>query len=111
MVNRLADFDDIQSAFFLLRTSFNIVRATHFMRTTPLAKWKLQAEQFDKRFGMPLKIFWDSRCLSKAGSKPVSLLASEGLACEESWTTPRSLFPRVGGKPNSVSAESHGLSE
>ena len=34
MVNRLADFDDIQSAFFLLRTSFNIVRATHFMRAT-----------------------------------------------------------------------------
>ena len=28
MVNRLADFDDIQSAFFLLRVSFSIVRAT-----------------------------------------------------------------------------------
>ena len=41
MVDRLADFDDIQSAFFLLRTSFNIVRATHFMRTTRLrnGKW------------------------------------------------------------------------
>ena len=48
MVNRLADFDDIQSAFFLLRVSFSIVRATHFMRTTPLTKWKNQAESFDK---------------------------------------------------------------
>jgi len=34
MVDRLADFDDIQSALFL-RTSFSIVRATHFMHTTP----------------------------------------------------------------------------
>ena len=47
MVNRLADFNDIQSAFFLLRTSFNIVKPTHFMRTTPLAKWKKEAEKFD----------------------------------------------------------------
>ena len=49
MVNRLADFDDIQAAFFLLRTSFNIVRATHFMRTTPLAQWKVEAEKFDQQ--------------------------------------------------------------
>ena len=28
MVERLSDFDDMQSAFFLLRTSFSIVRAT-----------------------------------------------------------------------------------
>src|SRR3982750_344165 len=48
MVDRLSDFDDIQSAFFLLRTSFSIVRATHFMRTTPLAKWTDQAKRFDK---------------------------------------------------------------
>ena len=49
MVDRLADFDDIQSAFFLLRTSFSIVRATHFMRTTPLKKWKQEAVKFDKQ--------------------------------------------------------------
>ncbi len=35
MVNRLVEFDDTQSAFFLLRVSFTIVRAVHFMRTTP----------------------------------------------------------------------------
>jgi hypothetical protein len=45
MVDRLADFDDIQSALFLLRTSFSIVRATHFMRTTPFRKWAKVAEQ------------------------------------------------------------------
>jgi hypothetical protein len=27
--------------------SFSIVRAVHFMRTTPLAQWKEQAEKFD----------------------------------------------------------------
>jgi len=43
----LSDFEDTQSAFFLLRTSFNIVRATHFMRTTPLALWAAEAAKFD----------------------------------------------------------------
>jgi hypothetical protein len=33
---------------FLLRTSYGIVRATHFMRTTPLTSWKDQAERFDR---------------------------------------------------------------
>jgi len=47
MVDRLSDFDDSQSAFFLLRVSFSIVRATHFMRTTPLDQWLTQAVEFD----------------------------------------------------------------
>jgi hypothetical protein len=73
MVNRLADFNDIQSAFFLLRTSFNIVKATHFMRTTPLAKWKKEAEEFDQQiwdaaqnilgWTMPEQI-WKQACLT-----------------------------------------------
>jgi hypothetical protein len=46
MVDRLVDFDDSQSAFFLLRVSFSIVRATHFMRTTP-AQWSVEAAEFD----------------------------------------------------------------
>ena len=47
MVERLSDFDDLQSAFFLLRVSFTIVRATHFMRSTPLNQWRDQAVRFD----------------------------------------------------------------
>jgi len=39
---------DIQAAFFLLRVSYTIVRATHFMRTTPLVKWQKQAVKFDE---------------------------------------------------------------
>ena len=57
MVERLSDFDDMQSAFFLLRTSFSIVRATHFMRTTPLAKWRKQAKRFDKEI-WELRVSW-----------------------------------------------------
>ena len=41
-VNRLVDFEDTQAATYLLRVSFSIVRAVHFMRTTPLDQWKLQ---------------------------------------------------------------------
>ena len=37
--------DRTQAAFFLLRTSFTIVRA---MRTTPLAPWLPQAVEFDE---------------------------------------------------------------
>jgi hypothetical protein len=47
VLERLVEFDDIQAAFFLLRTSFSIVRATHFMRTTPLEVWPAEAAEFD----------------------------------------------------------------
>ena len=46
-VDRLQNFEDTQSAFYLLRVSFSIVRAVHFMRTTPLAHWSKQAAEFD----------------------------------------------------------------
>ena len=78
MVDRLCDFDDMQSAFFLLRTSFSIVRATHFMRTTPLAKWRKQAKRFDKEI-------WD------AAQSILALVFSE-----QSWKQ-ACLTPRLGG--------------
>ena len=46
-VNRLVEFEDTQAAAYLLRVSFSIVRAVHFMRTTPLAQWQEQATKFD----------------------------------------------------------------
>src|SRR5438270_12451616 len=46
---KLMDFEDTQAAIFLLRLSFGIVRATHFMRTTPLSLWMKQADEFDKK--------------------------------------------------------------
>ena len=47
-MERLRDLNDSQSAMFLLRVSFGIVRATHFMRTTPLSHWKELAVEFDQ---------------------------------------------------------------
>src|SRR3954447_5778388 len=48
-MDRLEALEDSQSALYLLRVSFSIVRATHFMRSTPLAHWRAQAEGFDAR--------------------------------------------------------------
>ena len=47
-MGRLMEFEDSQSAFFLLRVSFSIVRAVHFMRSTPLSDWRGEAIRFDK---------------------------------------------------------------
>ena len=43
VMDKLLEFEDTQAAIFLLRLSFGIVRATHFMRTTPITLWTKQA--------------------------------------------------------------------
>ena len=48
VIFQLRDWEDAQSAFYLLRVSFGSVRATHFMRTTPFAHWKEHGERFDE---------------------------------------------------------------
>ncbi len=47
VLERLEAFEDTQAAIYLLRVSFSIVRATHYMRTTPLDQWKEHAVSFD----------------------------------------------------------------
>jgi len=47
LYEKLVAFEDTQSASFLLRVSFSSVRATHFMRTTPLSHWHSVASSFD----------------------------------------------------------------
>ena len=47
VMTKLAEFDDSQAAMYLLRLSYGIVRANHFMRTTPLAQWDQVAVKFD----------------------------------------------------------------
>jgi hypothetical protein len=39
-VAKLVEFEDTQAASYLLRVSYSIVRAVHFMRTTPLHQWR-----------------------------------------------------------------------
>jgi len=61
-ISKLVEFEDSQSAFYLLRVSFSIVRAVHFMRTTPLHQWRDEAVEFDRTlrkaaediFGFPM---------------------------------------------------------
>ena len=47
-IDSLCEFEDTQAASYLLRVSYSIVRAVHFMRTTPLKQWQKQAEKFDE---------------------------------------------------------------
>jgi hypothetical protein len=44
---KLVEFDDPQAAMYLLRLSYGIVRANHFMRTTPMPQWEGVAAKFD----------------------------------------------------------------
>ena len=57
-VNRLVEFEDTQAATYLLRVSFSIVRAVHFMRTTPLEQWREQASKFDGMIRTRLRNSW-----------------------------------------------------
>jgi hypothetical protein len=47
-VEKLVSFEDSQAAAYLLRVSYSIVRAVHFMRTTPLRQWEKQGTEFDE---------------------------------------------------------------
>lgn len=48
VLEKLSAFEDSQVALYLLRLSYGVVRATHFMRTTPLSDWGPQAARFDE---------------------------------------------------------------
>src|SRR5205823_1208180 len=81
VMSKLIDFEDTQAAIFLLRLSFGIVRATHFMRTTPLSLWSKQAEEFDEKVSQTV-----FQCL---GLKPTDEAYAQASA-EEWWCAPRS---------------------
>jgi hypothetical protein len=49
VMSKLMEFEDPQAAMYLLRLSYGIVRANHFMRTTPLPQWSQVAAKFDDR--------------------------------------------------------------
>ena len=48
VAEKLANFEDPQVAMYLLRLSYGIIRANHFMRTTPLSQWNAHAVAFDE---------------------------------------------------------------
>jgi hypothetical protein len=80
-VGKLVGFEDTQAATYLLRVSYSIVRAVHFMRTTPLRQWQKEGEEFDEmvcdeagRIVGPLTRARSRRLRSRP--------SSEGVVCE-----------------------------
>ena len=75
-ISQLVNFEDSQAAFYLLRISFSIVRAVHFMRTTPLPQWREQGLKFDAMlrkaaediFGFPMSDSAQAALTPKLGS-------------------------------------------
>ncbi len=55
------EFEATQAATYLLRVSFSIVRAMHFMRTTPIEQWKVQASKFDSMIRSGIERFFGLR--------------------------------------------------
>ena len=73
-MERLKNLNDSQSALYLLRVSYGIVRATHFMRTTPLVQWKELAVEFDQEVRAAaeaiLGVLFDDRAYDQASLTP-----------------------------------------
>ena len=68
-MERLKSLNDSQSALYLLRVSYGIVRATHFMRTTPLVHWEALAVEFDKGVRETAEVF-DDKAYDQASLTP-----------------------------------------
>ena len=112
-VNTLVDFEDSQAAMYLLRVSFSIVRAVHFMRTTPLEQWKDQASKFDgmvrdaaeKILGRPMSnTSFAQACLTpKLGGLGLRKVTEHaGIAYNASWHEAKSQCKEDWLKPEGV---------
>ena len=114
-VNCLVEFEDTQAASYLLRVSFSIVRAVHFMRTTPLTQWLEQAAKFDKMIrkaieqilGFPMSdpVFAQACLTPRLGGLGLRKVTEHAnlafhaswheskLTCKENWNPPPELEP------------------
>jgi hypothetical protein len=112
--------DDSQSALYLLRLSYGIVRATHHMRCTPLLHWEEEAVQFDRDIRHAaeaiLGTVFDDRAYAQAtltpslgglGLRRVTEHADAAFAAswresqvtaEESWTVPPQALVHTGSQ-------------
>ena len=116
-MKELSDFEDTQIGLYLLRISFGIVRAVHFMRTTPFNQWAKQAQQFDSEvrntveslIGRPLPPHaYRQACITTRygglGMRRVEDHATSAFSaswrecasnCGETWTLPPGCLPNV----------------
>ena len=108
---KLAEFEDPQAAMYLLRLSYGIVRANHFMRTTPLSQWEQVAIKFDdcvrETVARASLCFhqdwrsWHSSADHASGAFTASWHESMQTAGEQ-WTAPVSCPPQF--RPQSVAS-------
>jgi hypothetical protein len=120
-VDRLVEFEDTQAASYLLRVSYSIVRAVHFMRTTPLDQWKAQAVKFDSMIrkaiegilGVPMddRTFTQASLTPKLGGLGLRRTVEHAdLAFHASWhesrRTAREPWPAPPGMPAEYVAQS-----
>jgi hypothetical protein len=121
-VDSLVEFEDSQAASYLLRVSYSIVRAVHFMRTTPLEKWKLQAVQFDNMMrmailsilGFPMSdLTFAQACLTpKLGGLGLRRVAEHAdLAYQASWHESQKTAKETWVPPPGMPAEAKHQSE
>ena len=96
-----------------LRISYGIVRAVHFMRTTPLAQWRPHAVQFDAKIRHTAEQIL-GRPLSDEAYRQASISTRLGglgadLAFAASWheskTTAREDWVRPSGVPESAASQ------
>jgi len=116
-VEKLVEFEDSQAATYLLRVSYSIVRAVHFMRTTPLCQWEKEGEEFDEMVchaaGRIVGHPFDVRTFAQAALTPklggLGLRKSvehAGFAYSASWHESRIQAQEVWERPDQVS-ETH----
>jgi hypothetical protein len=121
-VDKLVDFEDSQASSYLLRVSYSIVRAVHFMRTTPLHLWQEQAVQFDKMIrkaiesilGFPMNDFtFAQACLTpKLGGLGLRRVVEHAdLAYHASWHESLKTAQEVWAAPPGMPAEAKTQSE
>jgi hypothetical protein len=121
-VDSLVDFEDSQAASYLLRVSYSIVRAVHFMRTTPLEKWRDQAVQFDRMIrraienilGFPMSDFtFAQACLTpKLGGLGLRRVVEHAdLAYQASWHESQSTARETWIAPSGMPGEAKNQSE
>jgi hypothetical protein len=76
---KLEEFEDAQSAMYLLRLSYGIIRANHFMRTTPLLQWSKHADDFDTI------VLNTTQSILDAPSPPLPMLRLASLPASAAW--------------------------
>jgi len=112
-VSQLIEFEDTQSALYLLRVSYSIVRAVHFMRTTPLRQWEKQGDRFDHlirdaaeqilAFPMTDETYAQASLTPTLGGLGLRRTVEHaGLAFNASWHESQATASEVWSRPNEV---------